>query len=258
MRRQARLLLLTLVLIALALSVFGQGMVTLDHIDGLSTPGVINASSLVVFHLRIGNPGLEAIAGTTNGFRLFSIDGAVWSPLVADTVALDWHKIFDGGMFVSSRVTGSNADTVGFGGYAIETGGLQTDFDAVAFTITTSFDTNQVGKTICLDSCYYEPAGYWVWSPQGGGSTSPTWDGPHCWTVGSCCDGLADDVNGDGKGPDIADLVHLVSYMFQGGPAAPCPEETDVNGDANGPDIADLVHLVSYMFQGGDAPAPCQ
>lgn len=62
------------------------------------------------------------------------------------------------------------------------------------------------------------------------------------------------DMNGDGTGPDIADLVYLVTYMFQGGPAPPIVEAADVNGDGTGPDIADLVYLVTYMFQGGPAP----
>ncbi len=60
------------------------------------------------------------------------------------------------------------------------------------------------------------------------------------------------DMNGDGNGPDIADLVYLVDYMFQGGdPPIPDPCVADVNGDGNGPDIADLVYLVDYMFTGG-------
>lgn len=66
---------------------------------------------------------------------------------------------------------------------------------------------------------------------------------------------LCGDINGNGAGPDIADLVYLVDYMFQGGPA-PVPNEyvadVDMSGEVN---IADLVYLVSYMFQGG--PAPC-
>ena len=55
---------------------------------------------------------------------------------------------------------------------------------------------------------------------------------------------------------DIADLVYLVDYMFNGGPSPPSMEEADV--DASGQvDIADLVHLVDYMFNGGPAPLPC-
>ena len=85
------------------------------------------------------------------------------------------------------------------------------------------------------------------------------------WTFGSianilgdglCCQ-LRGDANFDGVGPDISDLVYLVTYMFGGGPEPACVSETDVNGDGVGPDISDLVYLVTYMFGGGPAPEPC-
>ncbi len=60
------------------------------------------------------------------------------------------------------------------------------------------------------------------------------------------------DIDGSGSGPDIADLVYLVEYMFlDGDPPIPDPCIADINGDGNGPDIADLVYLVDYMFTGG-------
>jgi len=64
---------------------------------------------------------------------------------------------------------------------------------------------------------------------------------------------LCGDVNNNQVGPDIEDLVYLVGYMFQDGPAPEIIESTDVNGDLAGPDIADLVYLVEYMFQEGPA-----
>ncbi|MFH1688321.1 MAG: M6 family metalloprotease domain-containing protein [bacterium] len=64
---------------------------------------------------------------------------------------------------------------------------------------------------------------------------------------------LCGDANGDAIGPDIADLVYLVNYMFNGGPTPPNLNAVDVNGDGMGPDIADLVYLVNYMFNGGPA-----
>jgi len=89
------------------------------------------------------------------------------------------------------------------------------------------------------------------------------WQGP---VEGSCCL-LRGDINHDGAGPDITDLVFLVEFMFQpGSPAPPCEEpvgsgyypEADVDGNGVGPDIADLVYLVSYMFQPpSPAPIPC-
>ncbi len=72
-----------------------------------------------------------------------------------------------------------------------------------------------------------------------------------------CCD-LVGDIDHNGSGPDIADLIYLVQFMFQNGPALPCLAEADINGDGIGPDIADLIYLVSFMFQNGPPLAPCQ
>jgi len=80
--------------------------------------------------------------------------------------------------------------------------------------------------------------------------------------VMSCCL-LRADVDHNGTGPDIGDVVYLVSYMFQEGPPPPCHSgeqdypETDIDGNSEGPNIADLVYLVLYMFQQGPAPVPC-
>jgi len=99
------------------------------------------------------------------------------------------------------------------------------------------------------------------------------WD---CWGLRSrvptytCCLIRADIDHGGESEPNIADLVYMVSYMFQGGPEPPCDEpylpecpvnyfaEADIDGDGScTPNIADLVYLVAYMFQGGPAPVPC-
>ena len=86
---------------------------------------------------------------------------------------------------------------------------------------------------------------------------------PNCPDCGgaTCCI-LRGDIDHSGAGPDISDLVYLVSYMFSGGTPPPCVEggvylEADVDGSGAGPDISDLVYLVSYMFSGGPAPVPC-
>lgn len=89
------------------------------------------------------------------------------------------------------------------------------------------------------------------------GATGP-WSDPLTIAITPSCCHLRADVNGDGAGPDIADLVYLVSFMFQAGAAPPCADEADVDGSGFGPDIADLVYLVTYMFQSGPPPVPCQ
>ncbi|MCK4607736.1 MAG: hypothetical protein KAU35_10610 [candidate division Zixibacteria bacterium] len=71
----------------------------------------------------------------------------------------------------------------------------------------------------------------------------------------SCCEERGD-INHSG-GVDIADLVYLVEYMFDRGPAPPCTEEADTNVDgAPIIDISDLVGLIRYMF-GGTLLPPC-
>jgi hypothetical protein len=42
--------------------------------------------------------------------------------------------------------------------------------------------------------------------------------------------------------------------MFQGGDAPQVMATMNINGDEQIADIADLIYLVTYMFQGGPAP----
>jgi hypothetical protein len=85
----------------------------------------------------------------------------------------------------------------------------------------------------------------------------PSWDGPHCFTIYNCCQ-IRGDIDNSGSDPDIADLIYMVTYMFQDGPAPACMAATDINGDEQAePDIADLIHLVNYMFQDGPDLVPC-
>ncbi len=61
------------------------------------------------------------------------------------------------------------------------------------------------------------------------------------------------DVDGSGEGPDIADLVYLVDYMFAGGPDLPYEPAGDADGSGGTLDVADLVWLVDFMFASGPA-----
>lgn len=86
-----------------------------------------------------------------------------------------------------------------------------------------------------------------------------------------CCVGVRGNIDDDAEQQiNITDLVFLVTFMFQDGPAPLCDDpfspdcpdhyyiEAYVNADsACVPDIADLVHLVNYMFQDGPDPLDC-
>lgn len=54
----------------------------------------------------------------------------------------------------------------------------------------------------------------------------------------------------DNEVVDISDLVYLIDYMFNQGPAPEPLEAADVNSSGD-VDIADLVYLIDYMFTGG-------
>ena len=75
--------------------------------------------------------------------------------------------------------------------------------------------------------------------------------------LGSCCQGIRGDVNGDGTDASILDLVFLVDRIFRGGDPPGCSNEADVNGDGISASILDLVFLVDRIFRGGAAPGPC-
>ncbi len=77
--------------------------------------------------------------------------------------------------------------------------------------------------------------------------------------VPTCCVGIRGNVDGDPlESIDIADLVYLVAYMFQGGPPPSCFEEANVDG-IDEIDIADLIYLKDFMFGTplGAAPVVC-
>ncbi len=237
-----------------------SGSLSLSHVDGLNATGELEIGAPITFYLRLAN-GETAMGGITNGYRIYSLTGATWTTTVADTTVgafslMTW--LFN--QYINHiGVTGSGADTVGFGAFVSPAAvGLPPFYDKEYFEIQIGpIDQTYEGGQICLDSSYYPPAGEWLWS-TGYDLYAPTWDGPHCFTIASCCKARGD-IDHSGVLPiDIADLVYLVDYMFNLGPEPWCLEEGNV--DAIGGeliDIADLVYLVDYMFNSGPEPPPC-
>ncbi len=160
--------------------VFSQAF-TLDGATGGVSNDTIFVNQQVEFSIRI-NSGPEAHAGMTNGFQIYSPDGAEWTSMFGDTISLGWDSFFDLIFDISLfSETGSGADTVGFGGAKLFGPGLPANFNEVAYTITIGpIDPIYHKKQICLDSAYFPPAGTWKWA---GPDVFPTWDGVHCYTV---------------------------------------------------------------------------
>ncbi len=61
------------------------------------------------------------------------------------------------------------------------------------------------------------------------------------------------DVNCDGE-IDVGDVVHLINYLYRGGPAPlPFVDQGDVNIDGT-VDVGDVVYLISYLYRNGPQP----
>jgi len=64
------------------------------------------------------------------------------------------------------------------------------------------------------------------------------------------------DIDGNGQGPNVADLTYLVDYLFHGGPPPPVVGTANVDGDG-GINVVDVTYLVNYLFFEGPEPV-CQ
>ncbi len=289
---------LLLVLLASPVNIVNaQGSVTLDHTCGLYWGDSIFAETQVTFYIRFHNTTPENIMAFSNGFRVYSPDGATWNTVSARCMSPICSTMFDAGVAVNYfGVTGSGADTIGFWGVSIFSPGMHPGFSEVVLGITIGpIPPGSNGLTICLDSSFFPPSGTWMW---GSNTTNywPSWSGGHCFQVyhvPGCedmdADGVPDmadncpevynpdqaDFDGDCIGDactsccalrgdmnhsgaiDISDVVYLVTYFFYGGPEPPCLDEADLN-DSGTVDISDLTYLVNYMFNQGPLPVPCQ
>lgn len=174
---------------------YGQGL-SLESVDGLieGTTDRVTADGTteITFAFRLTNDAYN-IEGMANGIRVYSPDGATWTASSGDTTNLGWTgfniNIMDWGYLDAFGINllscdGSGSDTVGFGGAILSNcSGVPAGLDTVAYFVTIGpIATTDHGKTICLDSTYYPPTGYWLWAGPNG-SVNPSWDGPHCYTI---------------------------------------------------------------------------
>jgi hypothetical protein len=97
--------------------------------------------------------------------------------------------------------------------------------------------------------------GTYFWSVQSidNNFTGSIFAGEQIFVVGSP-EYVCGDINLDGEGPDIADLIYLVDYMFADGPPPPMIAVADINNSGGNVDISDLIYFVDFMFGSGPAP----
>ena len=162
--------------------------IKLDSVEGTflhNQPDTIMAGSSYVFHIRYINPSDSSFTFFSNGFRVYSPDGAIWSSTTLDTSGSILNENFDiifGNLSLS--VTGSSADTIGVFGSSLHGTGIGSSFNEAVYTISIgpipSIPSN-IGKNICLDSASFVSE-TWKWS-KNLFEYMPSWDGPYCFTI---------------------------------------------------------------------------
>ena len=246
-----------LAVVCLGVSAQGQGgHIELDNLDEVTFEegGNVywNATTPLMFEIRF-TVGPDNVLAIGNGFEFGSETGGAFTPIEA-TEALPQSSLDT--IFDLSHGTGAFSadgvgyDTVMFSGSIISGNGIDAGWSGIYGIVETG--ALEEGHEYCLDSCYYPPVGTWLWTPTG----APAWGGPYCYEAKTCCT-LRGDIAFDGEGPNVADLVYLLAFMFTEGPAPRCTGNADIDGDGTGPNISDLIYLTTYMFSGGPPPAPC-
>ncbi len=237
--------------------------VYLSRINGGSMEdGEVHCGRQVELIVGVVNTQDGPLSSIENAFQIYSPDGAAFGPTETswEFSNVDWRNYFDL-MLYDTAYYSEAVDTAIFAGIRISAGGMPQGIEADAFRIKAYIDCSEAGKTLCIDSVGVAMVDRWRWVVGASNPyeyISPSWDGPHCFTVVVCCFGNRGDINGDGTDADIADLIYMVDYMFQGGPDLPCAQEANVNGDPDESiDIADVIYLVFSMFGDGPTPYPC-
>lgn len=95
--------------------------------------------------------------------------------------------MFDLGPFFTSYagVTGSGADSVLGAAVAFQLLGWPSLMGAYAWYIPTMTYSPDIGRTLCIDSCWLPPGGDWLWVLAGGAQHTPAWAGPYCYPIKS-------------------------------------------------------------------------
>jgi hypothetical protein len=168
---------------------FGQVFGIGGSVPLFSISGVYNADTLatgpVSFVFACQN-GTSALAGYSNGFKIYSTDGAAWGGVIipdsATRVALFPEMTSTGGPF-GSVLSGDGLleDTATFAGVApgagLAAGGVRYPYQ---FTINPTAGSS--GKHICIDSAWFPPGGDWLFADAGDGH-APAWGGPYCYAL---------------------------------------------------------------------------
>lgn len=253
----------------LRVSVPGDNGITVDSVAGLQAGSLVGGSTAEIqLRLKIDADIAGYLTGYSNGFRIYSPDGARWDTTFQAYLPL-WPRGtpdgFDNTALPKYGLDGAGDDTLAFGGFVFFSDrGALPGYDEVAWSISVTPTQTLLndGLTICLDTVTnFPPSNQWLWNDSTLTSYYPTWDGPHCFTIVSegCCDGVTGNVNNDpGNVVNLSDLTVMVNHLFVTFTPLGCRSEANTTGDSGcNLTLTDLTTLVNYLFVTFQPPANC-
>ncbi len=185
MRFKTLALFFTILMFA-SVSTWGQSSITLDAVTGLYNTDTLKVNDSISFLFRLQQNEEELITGFSNGFRIYSPQGATWNTTTgahSGAITVGVGQMMSSIFVNSFSITGADADTIGFGGFVIFEPGLENGFNDTVWSINIGpLSAEDNGKQICVDSAFYRPSNTWLWSSDNF-SIVPAWDGPHCFTI---------------------------------------------------------------------------
>ncbi len=249
-----------------------SGTIGSDGPDADTFPDSIKTDTNIVFTIRYTNSTGFNMVGATNGWTVYSPDGAVWDSTKLDTLALTgagWlaradlafgfypidtpnfdDPTFEGTDSNGFVANGAAPDTVGLNLLSNTAPHFQNGFDQNAVTITVkALNDSHHGKHLCLDTRVYDvSANAWLWALTAGGSSVPIWGGPFCFKII------------DPNAPVVVNLVTTPDSLgftaIEGG-SNPAPKTFDITSDA-APLIFTLTESDSWFntdIPGGTTPS---
>lgn len=117
-------------------------------------------------------------------------------------------------------------------------------------TTTMTFTIDEP-TTICIETCYWPPGGRGriVFSRSDAVTYIPQQDTLYCISIESSPRG---DATGDSV-VNVADVVHMVNYLYREGPPPVCFECGDANCDSEH-SVSDVIYLTNYLYRDGPPP----
>jgi hypothetical protein len=248
-----------------------QGEISIARVGCLYQRDTLLTGGRPRFVLKFLNNTGEKV-DISNGFRLWSPDGAIWDSVTIDTVGYDFggpstiRGYFDITFDLRRNSWGSwpPTDTVSVLGSGTQVNPekqLPNGFNDTALAITVFAPASDVindQKHICIDTCFYAPYGTWTWVGQSLTQYYPKFLAPtgityqpgagYCYMFYHLPCGT---VPGPNKTASEASSIDCVSCLR-------CCRGYTGNVNMTGlVDLADLSALVSYLTGGGYV-LPCE